>query len=116
MRSKRNENLKYCNKIRTKIARGKIGREKEREGRKLAKTYRAKTHPRTREDMILIRQSRMKSIRINKEIQNTFIDKQINTGMGKGENRAELNNTLARIHTKQQAPKLQMGPQQRQVM
>ena len=39
MRNKRNENLKYCNKIRTKIARGKIGKEKEREGRKLAKTY-----------------------------------------------------------------------------
>ena len=48
---------------------------------------------------------------INKEIQNTFIDKQINTGMSKGENRAELNNTPAKIHTKQQALKIINGAQ-----
>ena len=52
MRSKRNENLKYCNKIRTKIAKGKIGKEKKREGRNSPKLTELKNPSKTKQNEI----------------------------------------------------------------
>ena len=57
---------------------------------------------------------------INKEIQNTFIDKQINMGMSNDEDRAELDNLLEKIHIlnnkSQNKNNYKCGHQQRQAM